>query len=218
MISDPAKYSRAAFIIAAAAALCVPAEAKESSSLEAHPPSLVNVCLITNDVARLVDFYSHVLRIRAKTTGTVYAEFPTAAGTLAIFSLTAQERYIPRVAEAGKNRTAILEFRVSDVDAEYARLQSLVKTWVKPPTTQPLGNTLHLLPRSRRQPGEFFRAGQKQLNNRRPRRLDGLHLRSVTSHLDSSSDLRRRSRANAGEHAVLGILGQHLQTRRQMAL
>jgi catechol 2,3-dioxygenase-like lactoylglutathione lyase family enzyme len=33
----------------------------------------------------------------------------------------------------------ILEFRVSDVDQEYVRLQSLVKTWVKPPTTQPWG-------------------------------------------------------------------------------
>ena len=33
----------------------------------------------------------------------------------------------------------ILEFRVADVDQEYGRLQSLVKIWVKPPTTQPWG-------------------------------------------------------------------------------
>jgi catechol 2,3-dioxygenase-like lactoylglutathione lyase family enzyme len=33
----------------------------------------------------------------------------------------------------------ILEFRVADPDGEYARLQGIVKTWVKPPTTQPWG-------------------------------------------------------------------------------
>jgi catechol 2,3-dioxygenase-like lactoylglutathione lyase family enzyme len=33
----------------------------------------------------------------------------------------------------------ILEFRVADVDREYARLKSLVEVWVKPPTTQPWG-------------------------------------------------------------------------------
>ena len=33
----------------------------------------------------------------------------------------------------------ILEFRVADVDQEYGRLQTLVKTWVKPPATQPWG-------------------------------------------------------------------------------
>jgi len=33
----------------------------------------------------------------------------------------------------------ILEFKVTDVDAEFARLQGFVKTWVKPPTNQPWG-------------------------------------------------------------------------------
>jgi catechol 2,3-dioxygenase-like lactoylglutathione lyase family enzyme len=58
---------------------------------------------------------------------------------LAIFSLAAQEKYIPGSAQALRNKSVILEFSVLDVDKEYVRLQSLVKIWVKPPTTQPWG-------------------------------------------------------------------------------
>lgn len=58
---------------------------------------------------------------------------------LAIFSLSAQEKYIPGSAEGAKNRSVVLEFRVADVDAEYLRLKGLVKNWVRAPTTQPWG-------------------------------------------------------------------------------
>jgi uncharacterized glyoxalase superfamily protein PhnB len=58
---------------------------------------------------------------------------------LAIFSAAAQEKYIPGSAEAAHNKSVILEFQVADVDREYVRLNGLVKTWVKPPTTQPWG-------------------------------------------------------------------------------
>jgi catechol 2,3-dioxygenase-like lactoylglutathione lyase family enzyme len=100
---------------------------------------LVNTCLISSDVRRLVEFYEPVLGIKPEWSGDQYAEFHTGVGVLAIFSYAAQEKYIPNSAEPGKNRSAILEFRVSDVDQEYARLQTLVKDWVKPPTTQPWG-------------------------------------------------------------------------------
>jgi hypothetical protein len=43
------------------------------------------------------------------------------------------------IGEAAKNQSVILEFKVADVDAEYRRLRGMVKTWVKPPTTQPWG-------------------------------------------------------------------------------
>jgi catechol 2,3-dioxygenase-like lactoylglutathione lyase family enzyme len=103
-----------------------------------HLPRLVNTCLITNDLKRLVEFYEPVLVLKAKRSGEDYAEFATSVGVLAIFSAKAQEKYIPGSSEAAKNRV-ILEFSVADVDQEYQRLQSLVKTWVKPPTTQPWG-------------------------------------------------------------------------------
>lgn len=102
-------------------------------------PALVNTCLITKDVKELVRFYAAILKRDAQMSGEDYAEFHTGVGVLAIFSLEAQERYIPGSATAANNRSAILEFRVPDVDREYRRLQDVVKVWVKPPTTQPWG-------------------------------------------------------------------------------
>ena len=117
-----------------------------SQTTEDHPPAnsgsnpiLVNTCLITDNVGRLVQFYEPILALKAQRFGKDYAEFQTGAGVLAIFSAAAQQKYIPGSAEAGKNKSAILQFRVTDVDKEYARVQSMVKTWVKPPTTQPWG-------------------------------------------------------------------------------
>ena len=100
---------------------------------------LVNTCLITANVDRLVQFYEPILGLKPQRSGKDYAEFHTGAGVLAVYSAAAQEKYISGSAEAAKNRSVILEFQVSDVDKEYRRLQSLVKTWVKPPTTQPWG-------------------------------------------------------------------------------
>ncbi len=110
-----------------------------AAGAESRPPVLINTCLITDDVPRLVGFYSAVLRIPPKTSGANYAEFRTGAGVVAIFAASAQEKYLPGSADAGKNRSAILEFQVEDVDAEYARLKDIVKVWVKPPTNQPWG-------------------------------------------------------------------------------
>jgi catechol 2,3-dioxygenase-like lactoylglutathione lyase family enzyme len=102
-------------------------------------PKLMHTCLITDNVNRLVQFYEPILGLKAQRSGDDYAELHAGAGVLAIFSVAAQEKYIPGSAEAAKNKSAILEFQVADVDKEYTRLQSLVKTWVKPPTTQPWG-------------------------------------------------------------------------------
>jgi len=102
-------------------------------------PSLINTCVITSDVKRLVDFYEPVLKLKAKWSGPDYAEFPTSVGVFAIFSAKAQEKYMPGSSQASMNRSVILEFRVTDVDLEYRRLQELVKIWAKPPSTQPWG-------------------------------------------------------------------------------
>ena len=86
-----------------------------------------------------MDFYESILVLKAKWSSETYAEFPTGVGVLAIFSAEAQEKYIPGSTEAARNKNVILEFRVADVDQEYRRLHSLVKDWVKPPSTQPWG-------------------------------------------------------------------------------
>ena len=113
---------------------------------EKHPaadadssPKLINTCLISANVDRLVSFYEPVLGLKAQRPSADYAEFHTGVGVLAIFSAAAQEKYIPRSAQAGKNRSVVMQFKVADVDKEYLRLKSLVKVWVKTPTTQPWG-------------------------------------------------------------------------------
>jgi catechol 2,3-dioxygenase-like lactoylglutathione lyase family enzyme len=102
-------------------------------------PALINTCLITKDVGGLAAFYVQVLQIEPHKASESYVEFRTSAGVLALFAADAQESYIPGAATPGQNRSSILEFRVGNVDEEYARLHNLVKTWVKGPTTQPWG-------------------------------------------------------------------------------
>ena len=103
-------------------------------------PQLINTCVFTSNVNRLVEFYGPVLGLTAKRPDKTYAEFSTGVGVLAIFSLEAEEKYIPGSTAGGSNGSMVLEFKVANVDAEYRRLRSLVKTWVKPPTTQPWGS------------------------------------------------------------------------------
>jgi uncharacterized glyoxalase superfamily protein PhnB len=102
-------------------------------------PKLMHACLVTKNVNQLVQFYEPILAIKAERSGEDYAEFRTGIGVLALFSEAAQENYIPGSVEPASNKSVILEFQVTDVDKEYVRLQSFVKTWVKPPTTQPWG-------------------------------------------------------------------------------
>jgi len=102
-------------------------------------PVLINTCLITANFTQLVDFYQHVLGIAPRMSNGDYAEFPTNAGVLAIFTAEAQERYIPGSALPASNKSAILEFKVANVDVEFMRLHNFVKNWVKPPTNQPWG-------------------------------------------------------------------------------
>ena len=114
----------------------------ESSSFKPLPnnaPTLINTCLITNDVNKLAAFYAQVLQMQPHKADETYVDFPTGTGVLALFSAEAQEKYIHGSAMPGQNRSAILEFRVSDVDQEYVRLHDVVKQWVKAPTTQPWG-------------------------------------------------------------------------------
>jgi catechol 2,3-dioxygenase-like lactoylglutathione lyase family enzyme len=134
--------ARAAIVVAMVLAFAVPRLIHPQSrreSFQGESPVLQNTCLISADVRRLVEFYERILNRKANWSGPDYAEFPTSAGVLAIFSAAAQEKYIPGSAKPATNRSVILEFKVADVDLEYRRLQSLVRTWVKPPTTQPWG-------------------------------------------------------------------------------
>ena len=102
--------------------------------------SLVSLRLITDDVARLADFYERVSGLPVRWSTPDFAELETPAGTLAIGSTRTVSLFGPGSARAADNHTAILEFLVADVDAEFARIQQFVTEFVNEPTTMPWGN------------------------------------------------------------------------------
>ncbi|MEL7977455.1 VOC family protein [Isoptericola sp. F-RaC21] len=104
-----------------------------------HDPILASVRLITDDVGRLTAFYERLTGVLADRPSPEFAEVRTPRGTLAIGSTRTVGLFGPGAAEPGSNRTAIVEFRVEDVDAVHAGLDDTVEV-VTPPTTMPWGN------------------------------------------------------------------------------
>jgi len=101
---------------------------------------LTHSCIITENIKALTDFYEKVLEIKPEIYGEDYAEFPTDAGTLSLFSFKAHEELAPGSSKPGINGCLELEFQVEDVDQEFARLKPMDVKWVKHPTTQAWGN------------------------------------------------------------------------------
>ncbi len=104
--------------------------------------NLLSIRLITADVDTLVKFYEQVTGAPAVRYTPVFAEIKTAVATLAIAGTQTLQLFGgDTVAQAGHNRSAIIEFRVDDVDREYERLADyLLGKIVQPPTTMPWGN------------------------------------------------------------------------------
>ncbi|WP_423488625.1 VOC family protein [Mycobacteroides sp. PCS013] len=100
----------------------------------------VSTRIITADVDRLVTFYEMVTEAVAVWGNELFAEIPTPVGTLAIGSEKTVPLFGRGSAEPAANRTAILEFIVDDVDAEFARLRERLADVVTEPTTMPWGN------------------------------------------------------------------------------
>ncbi len=96
--------------------------------------------VITDDVERLVRFYETVLGLAATRYTEDFAELSTPSCTLAIGSTRTIQMFGAGAAQPADNRSAILEFHVDDVDAEYVRLQAMIQEFVQAPTTQPWGN------------------------------------------------------------------------------
>ncbi|WP_217577836.1 glyoxalase/bleomycin resistance/extradiol dioxygenase family protein [Mesorhizobium sp. GbtcB19] len=104
--------------------------------------NFVSTRIITADVKRLVAFYETVTGTKLMLYTEDFAELVTQAGTLAIGSTRTLRLFGgDHVASPAENRTAIIEFRVADVDEEYRRLaESLGEALVQAPTTMPWGN------------------------------------------------------------------------------
>jgi predicted enzyme related to lactoylglutathione lyase len=112
---------------------------------EARPMSLVSVRLITEDVARLAQFYERITGTPVEWSTPDFAELRTPVGALAIGSVRTVALFAPDSARAADNHTAIIEFLVDDVDATYQRLKDVASDFVNEPTTMPWGNRSLLL-------------------------------------------------------------------------
>ena len=99
-----------------------------------------SIRIITHDVDRLTRFYEHLTGTTAARPAPVFAELRTATGVLAIGSTATVAMLGDRAPKPGSNDTVIIEFLVTDVDAEFARLQEALDDIVLEPTTMPWGN------------------------------------------------------------------------------
>jgi predicted enzyme related to lactoylglutathione lyase len=99
-----------------------------------------SVRIITGQVGRLADFYEQVTGQTARRYTPDFAEIVLPGATLAIGSVATVKLFGEGSAEPAANRTAIVEFRVDDVDAEFARLRDMIGEFVQEPTTMPWGN------------------------------------------------------------------------------
>jgi uncharacterized glyoxalase superfamily protein PhnB len=95
--------------------------------------------LVAADIKAMVGFYEMVTGQRAEWLAPVFAEIVTSSATLAIGSAETVALFKEGSAEAGANRTAIIEFQVEDVEAEFARLKDRVEV-VREPKMMPWGN------------------------------------------------------------------------------
>jgi predicted enzyme related to lactoylglutathione lyase len=100
----------------------------------------ISTRIITADVDRLVAFYEMVTEVAAVWANELFAEIPTPIATLAIGSDKTVPLFAEGSAEPAANRSAIVEFMVDDVDAEYERLRERLDDVVTKPTTMPWGN------------------------------------------------------------------------------
>jgi len=100
----------------------------------------VSTRVITADVKRLVACYEMVTETAAVWANELFAEAPTPVGTLAIGSEKTVPMFGAGSAQPAANRSAIIEFLVEDVDAEWERLRPNVGEVVTEPTTMPWGN------------------------------------------------------------------------------
>jgi len=104
--------------------------------------NLVSIRIITANVNDLVQFYKQVTGMPVIQYTPDFAELQTPSATLAIGSTNTLQFFGgEEVAKAAQNRSAIIEFKVDDVDKDYERLAVYLEhRIVQKPTTMPWGN------------------------------------------------------------------------------
>ncbi len=96
------------------------------------------ICLVTEHVPTLVQFYAKILRCTAEGDDT-HAEFELGGASLAIFTRQGMEELAPSSMQGAGYGGVTIGIQVDNVDAEYERLSQLGVTFVKLPATYPWG-------------------------------------------------------------------------------
>jgi catechol 2,3-dioxygenase-like lactoylglutathione lyase family enzyme len=101
-----------------------------------------SVRIITADIKRLVLFYEQATGMPVTQFTDDFAELRTPTAALAIGSTRTLQLFGgDEVANAADNRSAIIEFRVDNVDTEFQKLADFLgDRVVQRPTTMPWGN------------------------------------------------------------------------------
>ena len=100
---------------------------------------LASTRLIARDIHAVVAFYEELTDQKAEWLAPVFAEIVTAGATLAIGSAETVALFKEGTVEPAANRTAIIEFEVDDVAAQFARLKDTLEV-VLEPKMMPWGN------------------------------------------------------------------------------
>lgn len=102
--------------------------------------NLFSIRIITADIKRLVQFYETVTGQPFMWLNEDFAQVRTTSAVLAIGSTRTLGFFGgDDVAQAGSNRSVIIEFLVEDVDAQYEQIAAAIQP-VQVPTTMPWGN------------------------------------------------------------------------------
>lgn len=96
------------------------------------------ICLVTESVSTLVQFYSQILDCQAVGDDT-HSEFNIGGMGLAIFTWQGMEQMAPGSMQGAGRGNITIGFEVDDVDGEYERLKAAGVTIVKPPASYPWG-------------------------------------------------------------------------------
>ena len=102
--------------------------------------NFVSIRIITADIKRLARFYEQITGISVTMYTEDFGELKTPTCTLPIGSTRTLQLFGGDVARPADNHTAIIEFRVDNVDHEYERLKKVCSEFVQEPTTMPWGN------------------------------------------------------------------------------
>jgi predicted enzyme related to lactoylglutathione lyase len=101
--------------------------------------AIASIRIVTDDLDRMVEFYELVTGMPAERPAPVFAQFGGSGAALAI-ATPATVAMLGGAVVPATNRSVLVEFEVTDVDAELSRIRSHVSEVVLEPTTMPWGN------------------------------------------------------------------------------